>query len=127
MRLCRRLRSASRVAVSVDCPLSQFSAWVLKRSFQAVPCRGRAGLRRTACAAATSRLRLPGGRAPEGRWPCAGKGSCETWGGHPRWPQIVLASPNGVNPAARPDPVTGQVERLGGSRRGLAAGSGVPG
>jgi hypothetical protein len=25
-------------------------------------------------------------------------------GGHPRWPQIVLACPNGVNPAARPDP-----------------------
>ena len=30
--------------------------------------------------------------------------------GHPRWPQIVLACPNGVNPATRPDPASGDVD-----------------
>jgi len=29
---------------------------------------------------------------------------------YPRWPQIVLAGPNGVNPAARPDPADGDVD-----------------
>jgi hypothetical protein len=44
---------------------------------QAVPSRGRAGLRRTACASAPSAWRLQGGRAPMGRRPCAGKAAAD--------------------------------------------------
>ena len=44
--------------------------------------------------------RLPAGKG-HGLWPLEG--------GHPRWPQIVLVCPDGVNPAARPDPDGGDV------------------
>jgi hypothetical protein len=69
---------------------------------------------------------LPGGRAPEGRRPCAGKGNWATSsGGHLRWRQIVLACPCGVNPAARPDPAGGVDEQGRRERgRGQVAGSG---
>jgi hypothetical protein len=50
---------------------------------------------------------LTGGRAPIGRRPRAGKGESCGDVNHPRWRQIVSAGPNGVNPAARPDPARG--------------------
>jgi hypothetical protein len=31
-------------------------------------------------------------------------------GGHPLWPRIVSACPDGINPAARPDPAGGDVD-----------------
>jgi hypothetical protein len=40
-----------------------------------------------------------------------GRAGATSSSGHPRWPQIVLACPNGVNPAARPDPAGGAVKR----------------
>jgi hypothetical protein len=52
----------------------------------------------------------------------------ETGASHPRWPQIVSAAPNGVNPAARPIPPGGHVdEHMRGFRGGRVGGIGVPG
>jgi hypothetical protein len=46
-------------------------------------------------------------------------------GGHPRWPQIVLACPAGINPAARPIPPDGEVvEDLAANEMASEAGSG---
>ena len=46
----------------------------------------------------------------------------------PAGPQIVLACPRGVNPAARPIPPNGDViEELARRRRGAEGGIGVPG
>ena len=48
--------------------------------------------------------------------------------GHPRWPQIVLACPNNVNPAARPIPPDGHDEQASVSEvAGRVGGIGVPG
>lgn len=47
---------------------------------------------------------------------------------HPRWPQIVSASPNSVNPAARPIPPGGDVNEDGGGDALVGwGGIGVPG
>jgi len=42
-------------------------------------------------------------------YPPAGTRTSDEVGGHPRWPEIVLACSNGVNPAARSDPASGNV------------------
>ncbi len=63
----------------------------------------------------------PLARRPDGLWAgahlrtagYAPAGMAGDGRGHPRWPQIVLACPDGVNPAARPDPAHGDVMQLG--------------
>ena len=51
----------------------------------------------------------------------------KTGASHPRWPQIVSAGPNGVNPAARPIPPCGEVdEHVRRWRAGRVCGIGVP-
>ena len=56
-------------------------------------------------------LRASGGGVPMGRRLPAGRDTEDRREvSHPRWPQIVLACPDGVNPAARPDPAIGHVD-----------------
>ena len=59
-------------------------------------------------------LRYDAGRAPEGRRLRAGGGHFFDVGSHPRWPQIVFACPDDVNPAARPIPLVGDLSEHGG-------------